>query len=320
MLLEGDQYVCSNEGIARTFYQVENTSQLASSSLSVEEIFDIQAARKKFVLRESSGEMQSRRKKRKPTVHMGDPIQILDFQEINQGVSNGAGTGAITWESSLAMTLLFSARPELLKGDIIELGSGTGAGGILMSSLTKSSEVQSVTLTDCNAQVLEQCKENIKSCKAIPNLKVVELDWYDVVRNTQKSRQHLHQYDTIIACDCAYLYPDVEALSQTMVRLLRKGSESRIHIFGPYNRGAIQELLRFLKREEYSLKVESEWIDINRFRMEPPPHWSTSIFSTSDNECSFTTKSNARFLHITCSFAQTKTEIQTSTLPMNDID
>lgn len=327
LLLEGDEYITSNEGIARTFYQVvENPLQSASvhPSLSVEEFFDIQSARKKFVLRETnsqqkaSRQMQSR-EEREGIVNLGEPIQFFDFQEINEGISSGAGTGSCTWESSLAMSMFFSSRPEMLNGNVIELGSGTGAGGILISSLTKP---RSVTLTDCNSKILEQCKENIAKTgkKSLRNLNVSKLDWYDFVHHTKESQNYLHKYDTVIACDCAYLYPDIVALSTAMIGLLRKSSQSRIHIFSPYNRGAVLDLLSLLRKDKQTLNVETEWIDMKRFRLEPPSQWSTSIFSAPSAECPFAATSDARFVHITCSFKQKKHKNETPVISMSEID
>ena len=58
-------------------------------------------------------------------------LDILHFQEIDEGVLGSAGTGVTTWEISIAMALFFSFNPTLMAGNMLELGSGIGLGGIL---------------------------------------------------------------------------------------------------------------------------------------------------------------------------------------------
>jgi predicted nicotinamide N-methyase len=332
LLLEGDEYILSDEGIARTFYCMEypHSSQSTSShkALSVEEVYDLPAARKRFVLRGPNDDSKKSSKKpridREATVNLGIPYQIVDFQEIGQGISRGAGTGSYTWESSLAMSMFFSARPQLLRGKIVELGSGTGAGGILMSSLAtpslnRATDIESVTLTDYNTQVLEQCRENIAKATATSSfMKVSRLDWYDFLHKSNESHDLFHKYDTVVICDCAYQYPDIEALHQAMITLLRKDKDSRIHIFGPYNRGAILELIGLLRQDDSQVNVSTELIDMKRFRLEPPARWDDS--SLGKTECPFAAKYVAKFLHITCSFRLVDTKIQTTNGSMSEID
>eukprot|EP00957_Ditylum_brightwellii_P149165 11359610-Ditylum_brightwellii.AAC.1 len=88
----------------------------------------------------------------------------MQYQEIQGGVVGSAGTGSMTWESSIAMALFFSENPDLLRGHVIELGSGVGLGGILTqvacqfaakknatsSHNGKRSPLSSITLTDYN--------------------------------------------------------------------------------------------------------------------------------------------------------------------------
>ena len=105
LLLEGDEYSISKEGIARTFFSLSHNSHQPNTSLSVEELYDLHTARKKFILR---GINERPRNKNDGKVHIGYPLmQISDFQEINNGISKGAGTGAWTWESTFAMVSFF---------------------------------------------------------------------------------------------------------------------------------------------------------------------------------------------------------------------
>jgi predicted nicotinamide N-methyase len=292
------------------------------------------------VLRENSGWRQHPSngqevlsKKTEGIVSLGDPIQSLDFQEIDEGVFGDAGTGATTWESSIAMSMFFSSNPELLYGDVVELGSGVGLGGILSAlgpSLHHATELKSMTLTDYNVEVLEQCKQNVAEAYEGPlPLHVSRLDWYDFLRATEASKDHVQKYDTVIACDCAYLYPDIKALAQTMKSLLRISEKSKIHIFGPHNRVGMHELLKQL-REEHSLDLIVDGIDMRRYRLKPPTGWNHMKYSSQsgslsnsafmERECPFAAKYDAKFIHITCSIRNKHAEESSKNASMSEID
>ena len=172
---------------------------------------------------------------------MGRALGRVDIQEIDEGVFGSAGTGATTWESSLVMSLFFADHPDLLRGSLLELGCGIGVGSILshLGPLVKHHDIplQSVTLTDGNDKCLQQCRQNIhqawKSLSSLfpekenpPEIQVRKLDW-----NEDLDTSMLQKYDTIIACDVCYLYPDITPLVSTIRKLLRKNGNC--HLFGP---------------------------------------------------------------------------------------
>jgi hypothetical protein len=185
--------------------------------------------------------------------------------------------------------------------------------------LNRATDIESVTLTDYNTQVLEQCRENTAKATATSSfMKVSRLDWYDYLHKSNESHDMFHKYDTVVICDCAYIYPGIEALCQAMINLLRKDKDSRIHIFGPYNRGALLELIGLLRQDDSQVNVSTELIDMTRFRLEPPARWDDS--SLGKTECPFAAKSGAKFLHITCSFRLVDTKIPTTNGSMSEID
>ena len=199
----------------------------------------------------------------------------------------------------------------MLNKDVIELGSGTGCGGILLDSLASSSclhrasNVESITLTDVNSQVLEQCRKNISNSAT---LKVSKLDWH------ANNHDFVNKYDTVIACDCAYLYPDIKALAATLKKVLRTDNpDSKIHVFGPYNRGGLQELLKVLHSDDNGLKVETELMDLDKYRLDH-----NSNFESTD--CTFSRKSASKFLHITCSILRDDAERSKLPEPIDQID
>jgi len=114
----------------------------------------------------------------------------------------------------------------------------------------------------------------------------------------------------VIACDCAYLYPDIIALVSTMQGLLKRKKTSKVHIFGPINRGGLDRLLSKLRQEE-SFDVREEYIDMVRYRLEVPlrddnfqsldPLQATMSSSSRDETLKFYSKHDSKFLHVTCS-------------------
>lgn len=343
LLLEGDNYRFSADGIARSLYQLRSESNinrnlgdpeffggLSQIAPAIEEIYDIGRARKGFVIRNVGG------------VRLGDASPPISFvlQEISPEIEqNGAGTGSRTWESSIAMASYFASHPEYLNGNVIEIGSGVGLGGIL-SFLFRSLSVsttpfRSITLSDCNPKVLDCCNENVqsflKSFPSISSISVEELDWYDILQRTRKSLKHSEQYDTVIACDCAYDYTDIAALIGTLKGLLRKKKTSKAHIFGPTSRGGLRKLISELKQDP-SLQVDVECIEMERYRLDPP-HTKEGVQSlddvrtivssssiSNDNESQLHSKFNSEFLHVTCSFCLDTDVMIRNKVQMDDID
>jgi predicted nicotinamide N-methyase len=316
LLLEGDEFYVSHDGVSRTYYQLESWASDVRSTLpvSLEEFYDLKGARKTFIVRRDHSEKDPSSsqnvvlgKNVQGVARLGSPLSVFELQEIDQGVFGSAGTGSTTWESSIAMSLFFSSNPSLLRGNVVELGSGVGLAGLLSQmSPTSLSEMTSLTLTDGNAEVVEQCQQNMNRVNSsqIPT-QVLNLNWYDFMNTKEKDSSK--KYDTVLASDCAYLYPDVVALSSTMASLCRKDQQSRIHVFGPYNRGALHELTIQL-RDEFDMNVIVSWLEMSRYRLKPHADLTNSNFSNvayihsycaSEEECPYASRKTAQFLHIT---------------------
>jgi predicted nicotinamide N-methyase len=151
----------------------------------------------------------------------------------------------MTWDSSVCMGLYFAHNPLELKGEIIELGSGVGLGGILSTvakELSPDADDVSLTCTDVNDEVLGMLEHNMDKAAESPgyfdndNVHVKKLDWFAFVNN-ETTTEESKQYDTIIASDCAYLKSQVNPLSETTDKLL--GKESKLHTFAPINRTVV---------------------------------------------------------------------------------
>jgi len=302
LLLEGDNYMVNQDGIARTLYQLESAYPLETCEIpiSIEEEYDIDKSRKKFLIRRTMNSHLSplldTESSDSRMVQLGDIVHSLDFQEIDHGILDGVGTGATTWESSLAMSLFFSTNPEVLRGHVVELGSGVGLGGILnliSSSASPSPLLASMTLTDNPQQVLNQCLQNVENCYdgSIP-IHVAKLDWYDTLRGMRRGDVSHIEYDTVVVCDCAYRSEDIVALATTMESLLRRSNPlAKIHLFGPQNRKVFLDLIADLK-EGHSLNVNVEHIHLHRFRLKPAFRLSRSQSVSSEY--------SATYLHVEC--------------------
>jgi hypothetical protein len=317
LLLEGDEFYVSHDGVSRTYYKLESWARDARSTLpvSLEEFYDLKGACKTFLVRRdhsdkdpSSSQNVVLGKNVQGVVLLGSSLSAFELQEIDQGVFGSAGTGSTTWESSIAMSLFFSSNPSLLRGNVVELGSGVGLTGLLSQiSPTGISEMTSLTLTDGSSEVVEQCQQNINRAHAsqIPT-QVLNLNWYDIMN--KKKMDFSNKYETVLASDCAYLYPDVVALSSTMASLCQTDQQSRIHVFGPYNRGALHELIIQL-RDEFDMNVIVDWVEMGRYRLKPHVDLTNSIISNVGNihsycaseeaKCPYASRKTAKFLHIT---------------------
>ncbi|KAL7579839.1 hypothetical protein ACA910_004852 [Epithemia clementina (nom. ined.)] len=367
LLLEGDTFAVSHDGIARTGYHLatpflEYHNKMGNGKtesrplhLAIEECYDIQRAHKKFVLRHCTlGKTTTNTPSHNSNIYkatscegtvdavlgkqavgvapLGESLgYCLNIQEIDQGVFGSAGTGGTTWEASIAMGLFFASNPNLLKGHVMELGCGLGFGSILSqmgamalegaaahdhldhyygsASSSSSTIVQSITLTDGNPEVLAQCRKNLQSTfislqdgfdetspflcnkskkkNPLPPFYVKQLQW-------ELAGEENQQYDTLIACDVAYLHTQVDVLVQAIKTLVAKGG--CFHIFGPYNRVALQQVCRLLQEEE-DFDITLEFIELERYRLRP--YSSKAKLNDVDVNTAYQSKSRASFLHAT---------------------
>lgn len=378
LLLTGDEFQVSTDGIARSLYRLEQLCEgmpsplehpLPEKGMALEEIYDLAHARKTFFLRQidspsttlaSSSSPSSLSSSRlldrfhfltkqptqlAPMGHcLSDPIEVqeIDHHHFHHGDIDDSEdiSGGTTWEASICMALFCCVHPDLLRGNVIELGSGVGLGGILATlgpTLQQKHQtdrlIQSMTFTDANEEVLQHCRTNVyRALGTMPAdvpVNVSKLDWNDAVMTNNcdaterdtSSRRSRKTYQTILACDCAYRFDDVPVLSRAMKTLLDPSSrDARIHVFGPYNRTAYHQLIHSL-REELDLDVELEWIEIHRYRLKPGrKHW---MNSSGDGEATneYATKATAKFIHVSASYKQiTSSQHRRNEASISDLD
>ena len=251
LLLEGDPLV-DCDGVAHSLYTLE----FPKSKVSIKESFCFKTCKKTFTF------LKLENVKRNKKCY--DTLKEIMIQEIPHGLQN-YGTGSMTWESSIIMSLYFSVYPEKLHGKILELGSGCGLGLLTWNiANTLDCNTTSFTFTDYSTPVLLQCQRNIEHNlnRLQSEVNVLHLDWY----NYQDDEQNLKKlrYDTMIASDVAYRNQDLTALKATIEQFLNYGSCA--HIFGPIHRSTFQNLVEKMKRDDH-LDVETEVLKASRRRL-----------------------------------------------------
>ena len=309
LLLKGDEFHVSNDGIARSLYEIDG-----STSIAIEELYDLKHNKKDFLVRqqvnpqlinESGVDVLS--SNARGIVPLGNCLAAVRIQEIEEYnlFLGEAGTGSTTWESSIAMALYFHEHPEALVGNVIEVGCGVGLGGILnawtkYSSPFSSSAYGSITMTDGNEKVLEQCHENLVSNHNLFKFGshlvfTKKLDWHDFPGKFNSMRA---SFNTVVGCDCAYRYKDIDVLGKTMEGLL--APSGTIHFFAPCNRSSLYDLIRVLK-DDLGLNVSLDWIDMNRYRLKPGRRNKSPAEEISTDDCLFASKATAKILHVVAS-------------------
>lgn len=164
---------------------------------------------------------------------------VLDLVQKKQGELTGLGTGGNVWNAVIVFSKWLEKNygggrhQDLWKGKtIMELGSGTGMGGIVCAHIMKGAS--HIILTD-QAQVLPIMEENVaRNKRTIPelqNVSVREFEWgSDPSLFTNPTTP---PFDWIIACDCiAPIFP-LHLLLQSLIDLSNEnttiivGSEQR---------------------------------------------------------------------------------------------
>ena len=236
------------------------------------------------------------------------------------------------------MGLYFTQHPNELHGSILELGSGVGLGGCILSLIinnTMSSyderkeEKRSMTLSDVNDDVLNMLKQNVTNALyTTDDISIQKLDWFDyldtsIQRRTDENDTDDDGYDTIIASDCAYLHQQVVPLANTISRLLSKKNNrsSKLHMFAPYNRGVVYELIDELERKDMHVLVDE--IELSKYRIKQQQEMNighnnvSSIWNDSRSSLKEASCCGSKFLHI-IAWHKTKEEIDEERLRRNE--
>ena len=358
LLLEGDSmFISRATGKSRTIYRLANSPNNRHSDLLLEESYDIERAQKRMSLlgnnngrcpasasmgkdgitKSPSPDLSSSTKEGgencasyNVNLNLTNVLFSFDLHEINHGVQNGCGTGSMSWDSSIVMGLYFAVHPDVLRGNILELGSGVGLGGILSNvaismainniniippqmpqdmehdcthdaqdgTAVRSRAKKSVTLTDVSDDVLAMLQDNVVNAAAAQEsypsiakdvgIKIQKLDWFDFIQDKSKPNNHDQCYDTIIASDCAYLPSQIAPLSTTISKLLKKrrqddDDDAMLHMFAPYNRGVVHDLIDELQNQS-DMHVEVSEVELAKYRMKKQQSDNGNNYSSDENQ------------------------------------
>lgn len=309
LLLEGDCFHLDLNGVGRTAYYDK------SSGMFIEEQYHIETARKLYLLRHCGSRETSTCKHgvKEKEIVLGPSLFGCKVQEIDQNAKHhnmfqGAGTGSVTWESSIAMSFYFLRNPDELKGAVLELGSGVGLGGILsfQASLLGMKErnvlsLNSLTLTDGNTMVVDRCEKNVQEAPYLKKLglSVRNLDW-----NFEVEKRDRNVYSTIIASDVLYLDPDVLPFAKTIDNLL--SPNGCLHMFAPIHRSTLPRVIEMLQKN-FDFEVETSTVELDRFRLQPfrvdncdfnDRFFSRKIGVSTNEACPFASVEKSTFLHL----------------------
>lgn len=126
-------------------------------------------------------------------------IKILSSESL---ISEGT-TGYSLWEASVALLALLSSDPtrfdDIFRDKrVLELGSGTGLGGLSIAALSKP---KSVLLTDIPQVHDSFTRHNLLLNPSIPHITSDILHWNDLLPSNDHKNE---EFETIVGCDIVY--------------------------------------------------------------------------------------------------------------------
>lgn len=167
---------------------------------------------------------------------------LNDFEISNR--HNIDNTGLVCqWPSEEVLAYFCMSHPDRFRGKrVIELGSGYGLAGLVISATTQASQV---VISDGNPQVVNYIKRNIESNSMAfsdTNVKAMELHW-----NQHELSELTNMFDIIVASDCTFFKEFHKDLA-SLIKVLLKANETSEALFFSPKRG--DSLDKFLKEIE----------------------------------------------------------------------
>lgn len=156
-------------------------------------------------------------------------------------------TGLSTWSAAYKLIDWAAENKDLLKDkDVVELGSGIGTAGLLISKLC---QLNSLLLTDCHEKVLELLKENVALNQEA--IGVEELFWGDDQDHRRLLEVIKSAPDYIIASDIIYDDSLFESLLKTVKFFFSLNNDCNfIFALTVRNEKTLSSFLTFLTQDE----------------------------------------------------------------------
>ncbi|XP_055843955.1 protein-lysine N-methyltransferase EEF2KMT [Episyrphus balteatus] len=176
---------------------------------------------------------------------------IITLKESKSFVADGT-TGLCSWQASLALADWLLHNPNVVQDkSVIELGSGTGLCGFIISKCCKAKEV---ILTDGSPKVIDILNTNrdLNFSETNPSEKcsILELPWEECeLIGTKK-------FDVILAADVVYDSTEFDSLVGAIVHLFEL-MDNKVHM-----------ILAATVRNEATLKMFLSLLDSRKFNVE----------------------------------------------------
>lgn len=122
----------------------------------------------------------------------------LDMMNLSNGVHDA--TCHCVWTGAFLLIEVMNDLESYMQDKVIELGSGTGIGGLAVAKMsTPSSVVRSVLLTDADPEALALCQRNIEHNNLQQRVSTCQLAWGEAL-----SEELEGNFQTVLATDVLY--------------------------------------------------------------------------------------------------------------------
>ena len=154
------------------------------------------------------------------------------------------GTNLRLWPTSLVLSQFLCEHPEYVAGKrVVELGSGSGAVGLVCAALGASS----VTLTDV-PDALGLISRNVERNPPPPGVtvSVAPCLWGDADHRDALLSESPSGYDVVLCCECVYQQAAevLVALAQTQ-RALARGADAKVLLAYEFRSGLTEDIEYF---------------------------------------------------------------------------
>jgi nicotinamide N-methyltransferase len=199
---------------------------------------------------------------------LGDGVVLKYKIPSHQDSSNTRLFAHYQWDAGLHLALMLHKKGNLQGGfiangldevqgkHVLELGAGTG----LPSLACALGGASQVVITDYPDEgIIKTMKENIDLCNAGGNVRAFGLDWTDssqVAYILQESPQS-EGYDLILCADTLWLSDFHAPLLETICRLLKRSSSSRVVLLSGFHTG--RRVLTTFYRRALEVGLCSDW-------------------------------------------------------------
>lgn len=175
-------------------------------------------------------------------------------------VDTSRGVGGHVWEASIELARWCG--PQLVKKKVLELGSGTGAAGLLIAKMGAD-----VTMTD-RWDVIPLLKESLKknASSLTSHVEVKEMTWGEESNDDANGDDVASgdgSWDAIVASECVYNGHLYDRLMTTIKReMSRTTTTTTAQLFMSFERRSSEERWLKMVREEFK-NVHVEIIKVN---------------------------------------------------------